>query len=163
MRPALLRGLLATVSLALASCAGLPHGDPLQVSVAGIEALPSEGLEVRMALKLRVQNPNDTQIDYDGAYVALSVQDRTFATGVSDATGHIPRFGESVISVPVTVSVLRLVGHVVGSSRASTSDTIRFSLEGKLSGSGFSAYPFRSQGELQLPASTAEPVESGQP
>lgn len=163
MRAALLRGSLATVSLALASCAGLPHGDPLQVSVAGIDSLPGEGLEVRMALRLRVQNPNDAQVDYDGAYVSLSVQDRTFATGVSDATGHIPRFGESVISIPVTVSVLRLVGHVVGSAGGTTSGPIRFSLEGKLSGSGLSTYRFKSQGELQLPASSSEPVEPDQP
>ncbi len=33
--------------------------------------------------KLRVQNPNDSAIEYDGVYLKLEVLDKTFATGVS--------------------------------------------------------------------------------
>ena len=43
-----------------------------------------EGLELRMLVKLRVQNPNSTALSYDGAYVKAEVQGKTFATGVSD-------------------------------------------------------------------------------
>src|SRR5262245_8531196 len=98
----------AVIALTLASCAGLPHGDPLQVTVAGIEQLPGEGLEMRMLVKLRVQNPNDTPVDYDGVYVKLDVLDKTFASGVSDERGSVPRYGETVIGVPVTISTLRV-------------------------------------------------------
>jgi hypothetical protein len=83
----------------------MPAGDPVQITVAGIEPMAGEGLEMRMMVSLRVQNPNDTQIDYDGTYVKLIVQGKTFATGVSDASGSVPRFGEAVIAVPVTVSM----------------------------------------------------------
>ena len=104
----------ALVSLGLAGCAGMPAGDPLQVTVAGVEPMQGEGLELRMMVKLRVQNPNDAQIDYDGAYVRLTVQDKTFATGVSDARGTVPRFGEALVEVPVTVSMLNVMRHVIG-------------------------------------------------
>ena len=141
------------LALALAGCAGMPRTDPLQVTVAGVEPLQGEGLELRMTIKLRVQNPNDTPVEYDGAYVRLEIQGKTFATGVSDARGSVPRFGEAVVIVPVTVSVLNVVKQVLGAMdpKAAPSDTIHYTLEGKLNGTGFGAHRFSSAGELQLP------------
>ena len=148
------------LSAIVTGCAGLPRTDPLQVTVAGVEPLEGEGLELRMMVKLRVQNPNDRPIEYDGAYVRLEVQGKTFATGVSDARGSGPRFGETVVSVPVTVSVLSSVKQVLGAadSKATPPDRIRYTLEGKLNGTGFGAYRFSSTGELQLPASPSGPT-----
>lgn len=156
MRSSVRWAVLAAIVLALGACANMPRRDPPQVSLVGVESLPGEGLELRLNLKLRVQNPNDSPIDYDGAYVRLSVQDRTFATGVSDARGTVPRFGEAVIAVPVTVSVMNIVRHVLGTmdGNAPPPEKIRFSLEGKLNGGGFGSLRFKSQGDLQLPAPT---------
>ena len=149
----------ALVSLGLAGCAGMPAGDPLQVTVAGVEPMQGEGLELRMMVRLRVQNPNDTQIDFDGAYIRLTVQDKTFATGVSDARGTVPRFGEAVVAVPVTVSMLNVMRHVIGAMDDKTAppDKVRYSLEGKLHGTGFSSLRFKSQGELALPGAPQAP------
>ena len=138
--------------LALGGCAGLSGRDPVQVRVAGIESLPGEGLEMRMMVKLRVQNPGETPVEYDGVYVKLEVLDKTFATGVSDERGSIPRFGESVISVPVTVSTLRValntLGFVLGDKPA---EKVRYKLSGKLAGPSFGSTSFQSDGELALP------------
>jgi len=142
---------LALAALILGACASLPLSDPLQVTVGGVEALPGEGLELRMLLKLRVQNPNDTPIDYDGVSVSLDVQGRTFATGVSDVSGTVPRFGEAIIGVPVTVSALRMARQMMGMLDGAPVDQIRYDMSGKLSGTGFSAARFRSQGEFTLP------------
>jgi LEA14-like dessication related protein len=149
----------ALVSLGLAGCAGMPAGDPLQVTVAGVEPMQGEGMELRMMVKLRVQNPNDAQIDFDGAYVRLTVQDKTFATGVSDARGTVPRFGEAVVAVPVTVSMLNVMRHVIGAmdDKAAPPDKVRYSLEGKLHGTGFSSLRFKSQGEFTLPGAPQAP------
>jgi LEA14-like dessication related protein len=150
-------GALATICLA--GCAGMPAGDPLQVTVAGVEPLQGEGMELRMMVKLRVQNPNDAQIDYDGAYVRLTVQDKTFASGVSDARGTVPRFGEAVVAVPVTVSMLNVMRHVIGAmdDKAAPPDKVHYSLEGKLHGTGFSSLRFKSQGEFTLPGAPQAP------
>src|SRR4051812_19638885 len=85
-------------AFALFGCASLTQRDPVQVYVAGIEPLQGEGIELRMKIVLRVQNPNDVPIDYSGVYLSLDVEGRTLASGVSEMAGSIPRFGESVIS-----------------------------------------------------------------
>ena len=114
MRHSLLTILVIAVALTVGACASLQGRDPVQVTLAGIDSLPGEGFELRMMVKLRLQNPNDTPIEYDGVYLKFDVLDKTFATGVSDQRGSIPRFGESIISVPVTVSTLRMVSYALG-------------------------------------------------
>ena len=112
--------------------------------------MQGEGLELRMLVTLRVLNPNDDPIDYNGAYIKLDVQDRTFATGASDLSGSVPRFGESLISVPVTVSVLRMARQVMGILDGRPADQIRYSMTGKLSRSSYGSVRFRSEGEFTL-------------
>ena len=145
----MVRHVLAIVvaALALAGCASLAGKDPLQVTVAGIEPMQEkgEGLELRLLVKLRVQNPNPTPISYDGAYVKVEVQDRTFATGVSDSGGTVAGFSEAVVEVPVTVSMLRMVRQVMGMKDGAPADQIRYSMSGKL---GY--HRFRADGEFSL-------------
>lgn len=142
--------LLAVATLTLSGCASMPHKDPLQVTVAGIETLPGEGMEIRLLLKLRVQNPNEAAIDYSGAYVKLDVLDKTFASGVSSESGTVPGFGEAVIPVPVTVSVLRMVRQVIGVLDGQPVDEIRYEMSGKLNGGLFNTVRFESKGEFEL-------------
>lgn len=146
--------LLLFSAMAFAGCATLPDSDPLEVTVAGIEPLEGEGMELRMNVKLRVQNPNDSPLDYDGASVKLEVQGRTFATGVSDATGTVPRFGESVVVVPVTASMLRVVRNVVGMMQDQPPEQVRYRMTGKLSTTGFGSRRFSAEGDFKLPAGT---------
>ena len=80
-----------------AACAALPNRDPLSIDVAGIEPLPGEGLELRLAVRVRIQNPNDTPIEYSGAALDLDLNGRKLASGVSDAIGTVPRYGEAVL------------------------------------------------------------------
>ena len=142
--------LLLVAAIVLGGCASLPHKDPLQVTVAGIESLPGEGMEVRMLVKLRVQNPNTAEIAYSGAYLEFEVQGRTFATGVSDQGGVIPPFGEAIVAVPVTVSVLRMVRQVAGMLDGEPVDKISYQMSGKLSGGLFSNERFSVSGEFSL-------------
>ena len=74
---------LAAAALALAGCASTHQPDPPHVTLAGIEPLSGEGLEARVLLKLRVENPNDAPINYDGIYVELDVLDKSFASFVA--------------------------------------------------------------------------------
>lgn len=140
----------------LSGCAAISDRDPVQVTVAGIDTLPGEGLELRMLVKLRVQNPNDVPIEYDGVYIKLDVIDKTLATGVSDQRGVVPRFGEAVISVPLTVSPLRVVFgalETIGSGRMP--EKLNYRLEGKLSGPEFGTTRFNSTGQMPLLGMTA--------
>lgn len=151
MRRAFLPILVIVTVLNLGACAALPGREPVQVTVAGIESLPGEGLEMRMMVKLRVQNPNDAPLEYGGVYVKLEVQDRTFASGVSDERGSIPRFGESVINVPVTISTLRVAFHALGVALdGKPAEKVSYKLSGKLDGPMFGSTRFQADGELSL-------------
>jgi len=147
---------LVAALFALGGCASLPDKDPIQVTVAGMESLPGEGMELRMLVKLRVQNPNQSQIDFTGAYVKLEVLGKTFATGVSDEGGSVPAFGEAIVAVPVTVSVLRMVRHVAGMLDGKPVEKITYEMSGKLSGGLFDTERFSTRGEFELPK--AEPA-----
>jgi LEA14-like dessication related protein len=150
--------LLAVAALAMSGCASMPHKDPPQVTVAGIESLPGEGMEIRMLVKLRVQNPNEAPIEFNGVYVELEVQDKTFASGVSNESGAVPGFGETVVVVPVTVSVLRMVRQVVGMLDGQPVDRIHYRMSGKLNGGAFNTHRFESTGEFELPQSEPAPA-----
>lgn len=150
--------MIALAALLLGACASLPSKDPLQVTVAGIESIPGEGMELRMLVKLRVQNPNQAPIDFSGVYVELDVQGKTFATGVSSEAGTLPGFGEIVVAVPVTVSVLRMVRQVMGVLDGQPVDTIRYEMSGKLNGGMFNTHRFGASGEFELPKSETDTI-----
>ena len=65
-------------------------------------------MELRFTVKLRVQNPNDAPIEYRGVALTMDVQGKTLASGVTDSSGTVPRFGEAVIDGPVTISAFRM-------------------------------------------------------
>jgi hypothetical protein len=145
----------------LGGCASLSRQDPLQVTLAGVEPLEGEGLEMRLLVKLRVQNPNDAPVVYDGAYVKLEVQDRTFATGVSDASGDIPRFGESIVEVPLTISVMSVARQVLAMRDGKPADQISYSMSGKLNRGAFGSTRFKAAGEFSLkPRGPAEAADT---
>lgn len=156
------RWFLLSALLAVTGCAALTGTDPLRVSLAGFEPLPGEGMEMRMAVKLRLQNPNDAPVNYDGVAVTLELRGLDFASGVSDAQGIVPRFGETVLVVPVTVSAYAMA-RLVYSFATGDRSKLTFVARGKLSGSGFGGMRFESKGEFDLPAGLAEmPAAPGQ-
>jgi len=150
----------ATVVLValLAGCAGLVGREPVEVIVAGIEPIEGQGMEARMLVKLRVQNPNDQPIGYNGVFVRLDVDGRRFATGVSGESGTVPRYGEAVIGIPMSVSMFDLARHAMGAfGGGRPRDRLGYELTGKLEGEGFGGMRFRSSGELSLPAVLGAP------
>lgn len=136
----------------LAGCASLAGREPVEVIVAGVEPLAGQGMEARMLVKLRVQNPNDQALSFNGVFVRLDVEGRRFATGVSDQAGSVPRYGETVIGIPMSVSMLDLARQAMGALGGRPRDKLAYELSGKLDGEGFSGLRFHSTGELELPA-----------
>jgi LEA14-like dessication related protein len=149
---------LFACSVLLAGCATLQGNDPLQVTVAGIDPLQGEGMELRLMVKLRVQNPNDAPIDYRGVALTMDVQGKTFASGVSDSSGTVPGFSEAVIAVPVTISAFRMVRQAIGLATGDGARKISYEMKGKLSGSMFATKRFATHGDFELPAPGATPT-----
>lgn len=149
--------LLSVLLLVLSGCAAFSQRDPLNVQVAGIQPLPGEGLELRMNVKLRIQNPNDMALDYNGVALDLEVNGRRLASGVSDARGSVPRFGETVLSVPVTVSAFSAARQALGLAEHIGLDEVPYMLRGKLAGGLFGTQRFVEKGTLELPDTLASP------
>jgi len=145
---ALLLGLLIVT---LSACALFPNRDPLNINVVGIEPLPGQGLEVRMAVKLRLQNPNETAIDYTGVALDLDVNGKLLASGVSGQQGTIGRFSEGILVVPVSVSAFAALRQAVGLTQTQSLDNLPYTLRGKLAGGLFGTMRFSDSGVLSLP------------
>ena len=141
---------LLAVAMLLAACAILPAIDPPRVTLAGIESVAFEGMELRMLVKLRVQNPNGVALDYDGIDVQLSLQGKGVARGVSDERGSVPRYGEAIVALPVTISLMDL-GRQALSIFNGAGGPIHYAIEGKLGSPLLGATRFHSQGEVALP------------
>jgi LEA14-like dessication related protein len=148
-----IRLLLIVVTSMLAACASLPNSDPLSISVAGIEPLPGEGLELRLAVRVRIQNPNDAAIEYTGAALSLDFNGRKLASGVSGAIGTVPRYGESVLTVPVTISAFDMARQVIGFATGDpNAKEVAYRVRGKLEGGVFGTRRFSDEGTFELPA-----------
>ncbi|MHC8386686.1 LEA/WHy family protein [Pseudomonas sp. MDT2-39-1] len=147
--------ILSLLLLSLSACALFPNRDPLNINVVGIEPLQSQDMEVRFAVKIRVQNPNETPIDYNGVALNLEVNGQPLASGVSDQSGSIARFSETVLTVPVSVSAFSVIRQTLGLSQTQTLNNLPYVLRGKLAGGLFGTMRFVDTGKLSLPGATA--------
>ena len=142
----------------LAGCSSLPGLEPPRVHVVGVERLRGEGLEWRLALKLRVQNMGSIPLTFEGLALDLDVNGRPLASGVLAEGGTVPRFGELLVTVPVTVSATAAVRQMLGLMDGSTPRELPYVLRGRLAGGPVAAMAalgagvsFTSEGSLKLP------------
>lgn len=136
----------------LAGCAALSNRDPLSIDVAGVEPLPGEGLELRLAVRLRIQNPNNTSIEYSGAALNLDLNGRKLASGVSDAIGTVPRYGEAVLEIPVTISALDMARQALRfTNDRNDRREVSYRVRGKLEGGALGTRRFTDEVTFALP------------
>jgi LEA14-like dessication related protein len=143
--------LAAAPLLVTAGCAGLPGFEPLRVNVVGMDKLAGEGFELRFALKLRVQNPNSMAVDYDGLSLKLDLNGRALASGVSADRGTVPRFGEALITVPISVSAVAAVRQMLGLADGTVRGEMPYVVRGRLGGGVLGGVTFSTEGTLKLP------------
>lgn len=147
---------LLVLAAALSACASLRH-EAVRINVAGLEPIAGQGMEMRLLVKLRVQNPNDSPIDFDGVALDLDLAGKPFASGVSDQRGSIARFGETVLSIPVSVSAVALVRQALGFMEGEVRTNLPYTIRGRLAGGAFGGIRFRNEGTLDLPAPLSGP------
>jgi hypothetical protein len=154
----LLRLLACGLLLGLGACSSLVPRDPLHIDLVGLEPLPGEGLEMRFSVKLRIQNPNDDAINYHGVALQLDINQQPLASGVSNQSGQVPRFGETVISVPVSISAYSVMRQAWGVSGYKPGQDLPYALRGKLAGGLFGTRRFSDSGTLHWPEPAKAPV-----
>ena len=153
--PRLLQILLcALLGLLLAGCTTLIPRDPLHIDLVGLEPLASQGLEVRVAVVLRVQNPNEQPLDFNGVALELDINDQLLASGVSDQHGQVPRFGEALIRVPLSISAFSVLRQAWAAAGYRQDQGLPYALRGKLGGGLFGTVRFSDSGTLDWPPPT---------
>jgi LEA14-like dessication related protein len=114
-------------------------------------------MELNLAVKIRVQNPNDLPVQYTGAALALDLNGRNLATGVTAELGTVPRYGEAVFTIPVTISAFDMARQIFAFMNPENQNQIRYRVRGKLEGGFFGTRRFSDEGVFELPASARVP------
>lgn len=131
----------------LAGCASLSHLERPRVSLASLQLGQTNLLSQDFRLGLRVDNPNDFGVRIDGAEVAVKLNGQTLATGLSNQSVEVPRYGSALVNVNAHASLLGIVRQVLSLSQR---QRIPYEVTGKLRLTrGFGVeIPFKEAGEL---------------
>ncbi len=146
------RAVILTCLVGLTACAAWGIREPLNVTIADITPLEMSVLEQRYTVKVRLLNPNDTEIAFDGVVFDLEINGNPFAKGVSSQGGVVPRFGEALIDVQMVSglqNILRQLAQLQKGDRTGFS----YRIKGRLhSAGGLGSIPFDKSGEFAFPA-----------
>lgn len=142
---------LGTLLTSLVACTSMGQRDPLHIDLVGLEPLAGEGLEMRFMVKLRIQNPNDQAVTYNGAALQLEINNQPLASGVSNQSGQVPRFGEALISIPVSISAYSAMRQAWGAAGYAPGIGLPYELRGKLAGGLLGTQRFSDSGTLKWP------------
>tara|TARA_B110000977_G_scaffold188488_1_gene256775 strand:- start:186 stop:668 length:483 start_codon:yes stop_codon:yes gene_type:complete len=97
----------AAIVLFLSGCASLsPDFDEPTVEVISIKALPAKGFEQNFEIGLKLTNPNNFELPFNGISCELSVAGATLARGVTADIPTAGAYGEARFVVPVSTSVV---------------------------------------------------------
>ncbi len=158
LHPLIRCALALALAVGLSACSLIQPQDPLTINVIGIDPLPGQDLELRMAVKLRVQNPNDQNLEFKGVALKLQINDQPFATGVSDQHGHIGSYSEHVITVPMTVTAFAFLRQAYGMTQLTSLQGLPYVISGKLATGTIGAVRFEYKGRLDLPRTFGQPL-----
>jgi LEA14-like dessication related protein len=99
--------LLAAPVLDLSGGTTLNSGyDEPTVELVSFKALPASGFEQNFEIGLKLTNPNNFELPFNGISCALSVAGETLARGVTADIPTAGAYGESRFVVPVSTSLL---------------------------------------------------------
>lgn len=126
------RILLALLLLGLSACAQMtPNFEQPNVEVTTINMLPSQGMEARFLVGLRVSNPNRIALKVVGMSYDVSLEGIEIIKGVTSDVPTIPAYGSEEFSIPASanlVNSLKLLSRFI----AKPKDKIKYSFGAKL-------------------------------
>ncbi len=120
-----------------------------RIALGNVRLLDSKGLVQRLQIELLVANPNDFDIPLTGLQFTMQLNGVDFAHGLSDAAVTLPRLGEAVVPVTVSVSLVA-VFQQMQAARKSTGLAYKITGEVFLDHILVSKVPFEKSGELGL-------------
>ncbi|MGD8371437.1 MAG: LEA type 2 family protein [Syntrophobacterales bacterium] len=130
--------------------------EPPRITLTNIQVQEIKVFESVFQIDLRVVNPNDVAIDIKGLDCNLELNDKHFASGVSNKRIKVSSFDTAIIPITVYSSVFDLAKGLLDAGKK---QMMNYKLTGRLHlGGGLSVpavIPFKSEGELSLPGPTS--------
>jgi LEA14-like dessication related protein len=139
------------VALAAACSTLPPEFEAPRVHIADMTPKEMAIFEQRFDVKLRIQNPNNTDLSINGLKFDIELNEREFANGMSGQRVIVPRFGSEVVDVEVFTtlgSFLRQIQRL----NSGGPQTVRYRLKGSafVDSPGTFKAPFDESGEIDL-------------
>lgn len=145
---------LAALLALAAGCATLYGLAPPRVNVSSVTPVDFTLLEQKFLVKVRVQNPNDADLEVKGMTFDLGLNGKSFATGVSGQSVTIPRFGSNLVEVEMVSGLAGVVRQFAGVAGGTAPPRFTWRLQGKLhlSQPVPASLGFDESGEIEIPA-----------
>lgn len=125
-------------TLLLSGCAsvGMLDFDEPEVELLALEPLPSQGLEARFLVKLRVVNPNSIPLEINGMSYDVFIRDSKVLSGVSNEGLKVGAYSESVAELEVAAGMFGSLALIRDLMSNPTDGGLPYKLNAKLSRSG---------------------------
>ena len=143
---------LMILGFSLVGCAGLygsmerPH-----INIANVMPREIKLFEQVFDLELRIQNPNDSALAINGLAFELDINDKRFATGVSNQTVTIDRLSSDTVRVEAITTLWGFLMQIAEMQRTGM-PRVTYHLKGGLYvGSPSIKLPFDDRGEIKIP------------
>lgn len=118
----------------LSACATTPRDfDDPEIELTGFRPQPSQGMEARFLLQLRILNPNPVPLNIDGLYYELLLREQRALSGVSAEALRIPAYSEGRLELEAVAGLLgslALVRNLLGNP---PEEGLPYTLRAKLS------------------------------
>lgn len=124
--------LAAAAMLVACSGKGDPAFEPPVLSLSSFGLVPSEGKAPRIAIGLRVVNPNGTPLRMRGLSYAVSLEGYRMITGVTSRLAEVPPYSETEIELnsPIDlISSIRLFNELINTPGR---DRLKYSLNARI-------------------------------
>jgi len=133
-------------------CAALHSGlERPRVNIANVTLKEIKPFEQVFDLELRIQNRNDSELVINGLILDLEINDKPFATGISNQTLTIRRLSSDLIHAQATTSTWDMLRQIVEAQRIGLAP-VKYRLRGKIfTGPSNVKLPFDETGEIEVP------------
>jgi LEA14-like dessication related protein len=150
------------LAVLLPACSTMPKEyEMLRVNIADMTAKDVAVFEQRFDVKLRIQNPNDSEFSINGLRFDIELNGREFANGMSGQRLIVPRFGSELVNVEVFTTLGSFLRQLQ-TLNSGAPDKVRYRLKGTafVDAPGTFKAPFDETGEFDLnPGPDAEKVQ----
>lgn len=137
----------------LAACASLSL-EPPRINIANVTMKEMKLFEQVYDLELRIQNPNDSDLDVTGLNFDLDINDKFFGSGISDQRLTISRLSSGLIRVEAVTTLVGFARQVLGVATAGLT-RVSYRIKGTLFvGTPTTRLPFDDKGEMDFPVAS---------